>query len=180
MASILLWYYWVMDKIKLINNFVDDETCDHMVKVYDNIFLNVNKYKDGRKMIHNKTFPEISEFLKVYVDKLSQEFGIQYYVRDLLLSIYEEGAFVEPHTDYMNESVRDSLGVLFYFNDNFTGGEVYFTNFDYEYHPQKGSVLIFPCNNPQYKHGVKPVLSGIRYTMPLEVTHKKELKVISL
>ena len=169
-----------MDKVKILENFVDDATCDNMVEVYKKLFANTNKYIDGRKLIHNQKDPEILDFLRIYIDKLSTELNSKYYVRGLLLSIYEEGAYVEPHTDYTNKLVRDSLGILFYFNDDFQGGEVYFSNYEFEYHPKKGSVLIFPCNDSQYEHGVKPIISGTRYTMPVEVTEKKELEVISL
>ena len=169
-----------MDAIKLLDNFVDDQTCDHMVQVYDKIFEGRPFARDGRKLIHNEIIPEVIDFLRIYVPKISEVLGKPYYVRDLLLSIYQDGAYVEPHTDFMNIKIRDSLGILFYFNEEFEGGEVYFSKFDFRYKPKKGSVLIFRCNDPEYEHGVTPVTSGVRYTLPLEITAIKEYEIIDL
>lgn len=170
-----------MDKIKILNNFVDDKTCDYMVNVYKTIFKDKTKTPpDNRRMIRNSPHLEIVSFLKTYIKKLSNTLGNTYYVRDLLLSIYEEGSYLPSHIDFIEEEYFDSLGVLFYFNDNFTGGEIYFSELNYKYKPQKGSVLIFPCNNPEYKHGVTKVTSGIRYTMPIEITLKEEYKIYRL
>jgi len=169
-----------MDKIKILDNFVDEKTCDHMVEVYKRLFENKPKHIDGRKLLTNPKDEELYEFLRVYMPKVCDVLGKPYYIRDLLLSIYEVGSELEPHIDFTEEELKNSLGILFYFNDEFEGGEVYFTNFPFEYKPKKGTLLIFPCNNPEYKHGVKPVTSGIRYTMPIEINSNKSLEVISL
>lgn len=169
-----------MQNIKLFENFIDSDTCDHMIKVYNRLFEGKNKQPDGRKLLHNIHDPEIIDFLKIYLPIISERLGKTYYIRDLLLSIYEEGAYVKPHVDFIDENLQDSFGLLFYFNEDFEGGEVYFSKFEYEYHPTKGSAFIFPCNGIEYEHGVKPITRGIRYTMPLEITPKKELEVISI
>lgn len=162
-----------MEKIKVLDDFVDDATCDNMVKTYDRLFQGRNKNYDGRLLLSNPHDPEVNAFLKVYVGKLSSLFNQLYYIRDLLLSIYQVGARVDPHVDFEVKHLKDSMGVLFYFNDDFKGGDLYFTNFEFNYQPKKGSIVIFPCNDPEYKHGVNPVTEGIRYTLPLELTTNK-------
>lgn len=169
-----------MDAIKILDNFIDDQTCDYMVEVYKRLFENVPKWKDGRKLLTNPKDKELYEFLKIYMPKISETLGKPYYIRDLLLSIYEVGAFVKPHVDFTDEKLQQSLGILFYFNDDFEGGEVYFVNFPFKYKPKKGTALIFPCNNKEYKHGVKPITSGTRYTMPIEINSDKSLEMVQL
>ena len=169
-----------MDKVKVLDNFIDDETCNRMIGTYKNLYDSFYILKDQRMLISNSKSPEVIQFLKEYIPRISNALGDTYYVRDLLLSIYRTGSSLEPHTDYNEEELRDSLGLLFYFNDDFTGGELYFSNFDYSYKPKKGSVLVFPCNNPTYKHGVTEITQGTRYTMPVEVTTKSELSEYQL
>lgn len=169
-----------MDKIQVLENFVDDATCNYMIELYKDLYDSFYTTYDHRRLIKNSDNPEVIKFLKRYIPEISKTLGSTYYVRDLLLSIYETGAFLEPHIDYTEEELRDSLGILFYFNDNFTGGELYFSKFEYSYKPKKGSVLIFPCNDSTYKHGVSEITEGIRYTMPVEITTKLELSVYQL
>lgn len=164
-----------MDAIKILDNFVDEQTCDYMVEVYKDLESQYHQTGDHRKLISNSKDERILEFLKTYMPKISESLQDTYYVRDLLLSIYETGAYLDVHTDYSDENLFDSLGVLFYLNDDFTGGEIFFSNFEFEYKPRKGSALIFPCNNPLYEHGVNVITSGTRYTMPVEITTKKDL-----
>jgi hypothetical protein len=57
------------------------------------------------------------------------------------------------------------LGSLFYLNDDYEGGELYFPNQDVVIKPKKGSGYFFP-GDMNYIHGVKEVKSGIRYTCP--------------
>lgn len=176
----LLWYTVDMDTIKILDNFVDNETCDFIIEIYKKLFEHKKPSYDGRKVLTNPKNEQIYNFLREYMPKLSKVLGTNFYIRDLLLSVYEEGAFVEPHIDFTDIKLKESLGALFYFNDNFEGGEVYFTKYSFEYKPKKGSVLIFPCNSVEYEHGVKPVTSGIRYTMPIEINSDKSLEVVKL
>lgn len=169
-----------MDKVKILENFVDDATCNHMIEVYKRLFENQDKSPDGRKVLTNPKDKELHEFLKIYMPKVVDVLGKPYYIRDLLLSIYDVGAYVNPHIDFLEHHLRHSLAALFYFSDGFEGGEVYFTNFPFEYKPKKGTLLIFPCNDPEYEHGVKPVTSGIRYTMPIEINPNKSLEIVPL
>jgi Rps23 Pro-64 3,4-dihydroxylase Tpa1-like proline 4-hydroxylase len=151
-----------------------------MIEVYKKLYDTFYILKDQRMLISNSKSFEVIQFLKEYIPKISDALGETYYVRDLLLSIYRTGSFLQPHIDYKEEELKDSLGVLFYFNDDFIGGELYLPNFNYSYKPKKGSVLIFPCNNLTYKHGVTEITQGTRYTMPVEVTTKSQLSVYQL
>lgn len=56
--------------------------------------------------------------------------------------------------------------VVIYLNDDYNGGEVFFSKLNFETKPPKYSMLLFPSGE-EYWHGVKPVKDGpVRYVMP--------------
>ena len=50
---------------------------------------------------------------------------------------------------------------VIYFNNNYEGGEICYPEYNIEYQPMPGDILLHP---PGIIHGVKKVKSGIRYT----------------
>jgi hypothetical protein len=58
-----------------------------------------------------------------------------------------------------------NISVLMYPNNDYTGGEIIFPEYNLTFKPQPGSFILFPGNN-NYKHIVNRVDSGVRYTMP--------------
>jgi hypothetical protein len=95
------------------------------------------------------------------------------------LRMYKEGQGMLPHTDiygwqnrilngivdknYEKETVEysyASFSTLIYFNDNYTGGELVYPEYNIEYKPKAGDLLI---HSPEVIHGVKKVKSGLRY-----------------
>ena len=57
------------------------------------------------------------------------------------------------------------IGSLFYLNDDYEGGELYFPKQNLEFKPKAGSAYFFP-GDLHYIHGVKEIKSGVRYTCP--------------
>jgi hypothetical protein len=75
------------------------------------------------------------------------------------------GAELKLHTDGDSEPAV-VYAVIFYLNDDYTGGELYFPTRSLEVRPPAGSVIFFPTTN-EYKHGVHPVGPGpTRYVLP--------------
>lgn len=54
---------------------------------------------------------------------------------------------------------------VFYINDNYTGGELFFPEYDITIKPKAGDFITWP-SNAKYLHGVTSVIDGYRYTMP--------------
>lgn len=54
---------------------------------------------------------------------------------------------------------------LFYLNDDYEGGELYFPLQGVQFKPKTGAVYFFP-GDKEYIHGVTEITSGIRYTVP--------------
>ena len=168
-----------MDKIKILDNFISPEDCSLAIKFYDQLKESNSFYvtQDGRSLSINPDYETSNYLLDKYIPKISKIYNTTFYVREFFLAYYGESSELEPHIDYPKKSLKDSLGVLFYFNDLFDGGELYFTKFDFKYKPKSGSVAIFPCNDYEYKHGVTAITSGTRYAMPIEITTNPELKL---
>jgi predicted 2-oxoglutarate/Fe(II)-dependent dioxygenase YbiX len=68
------------------------------------------------------------------------------------------GEGMDEHCDMGS---RSSLlrSMLFYINDDYEGGELYFPALNFEYKPKAGDFITFPSYE-KYTHGVRPVLSG--------------------
>ncbi len=75
---------------------------------------------------------------------------------------FETGSGMHAHFD---SSRPNDIATLIYINDDYEGGEIYFPDYDIEIKPGPGDLLTFP-DNPSFVHGVKPIISGTRYTTP--------------
>lgn len=79
-----------------------------------------------------------------------------------------------PNKGQSNGCPLYDLGGIFYINDNYEGGEIYFPNQNLEFKPKAGSGYIFP-GDMNYIHGVREIKSGTRYTLPVFWTITKHL-----
>ena len=85
------------------------------------------------------------------------------------------GQFQKPHADkelhdgsdagLPNDFPNYDLSSLFYLNEDYDGGELYFPNQGVKFKPKKGAAYFFP-GDMKYIHGVTEILSGTRYTCP--------------
>lgn len=88
----------------------------------------------------------------------------------------ENGGFIslEYITDqdqYLDET-EDSLpndfieySSVFYINDDYSGGELFFPEYDIKIKPKAGTFVTWP-SNAKYMHGVCEITDGYRYTIP--------------
>lgn len=85
------------------------------------------------------------------------------------------GQFQKPHADKELHELPDigmpndfpcyDLSSLFYLNDDYEGGELYFPLQGVQFKPKKGAAYFFP-GDMNYIHGVTEIKGGIRYTCP--------------
>lgn len=66
------------------------------------------------------------------------------------------------------------IAVNMYLNDEYEGGELYFPDYDLSIKPKPGQLIMFPGGH-EYRHGVRVVTSGSRYTMASFLTTPKLL-----
>jgi hypothetical protein len=77
------------------------------------------------------------------------------------LTKFKTGQNLEEHADKVCESWRD-LSTTLYYNEDFEGGELHFTQYDLSFKPKAGMMICFPAG-ANYQHKVNPVISGTRY-----------------
>lgn len=114
--------------------------------------------------LFKKLQPIIEEFFQVRVQPTGQTI-----VRWL------PGQFQKPHADkelhegpdagLPNDFPYYDLSSLFYLNDDYEGGELYFPLQDVKFKPKKGAAYFFP-GDMHFIHGVTEIKNGIRYTCP--------------
>jgi hypothetical protein len=85
------------------------------------------------------------------------------------------GQFQKPHADKElhdgpdagtpNDFPNYDISSLFYLNDDYEGGELYFPLQDIKFKPKKGAAYFFP-GDKNYIHGVTEIKNSIRYTCP--------------
>jgi hypothetical protein len=85
------------------------------------------------------------------------------------------GQYQNPHADKElhegenrgkpNDFPYYDIAGLFYINDDYEGGELYFPNQGIQFKPKRGAAYFFP-GDMNYIHGVTEVISGIRYVSP--------------
>ena len=78
----------------------------------------------------------------------------------------EQGEWVANHTPN-----RD-VSAIYYLNDEFDGGEIFFERTQLMVKPRRGLLLVFPSDGA-HLHEVLPVRSGVRYTMAIWFTKQQ-------
>lgn len=169
-----------MKDLFVADNFIDDTICNEMLNVCKNLVPNMEQIKDGRKILRNSNNLEVKNFLSKVMPKISSLLNNKYYVERVWLSVMETNSHLAPHIDNEGENSKKSLAVLFYLNDDFEGGELYFTNLNKVIKPKKGGLVLFPCNIEKFLHGVSTITKGTRYAIPLEITLNEKLKLYDI
>ena len=66
------------------------------------------------------------------------------------------------------------ITILFYLNDNYTGGELEFTTLGLKIKPKTGMMIAFPSYK-EFAHKVHPVTSGMRYSLVTWLETEKKI-----
>jgi hypothetical protein len=66
---------------------------------------------------------------------------------------------IDDHKDYHRR-----ISLVYYINDDYTGGEIVFPRFGIVYKPKANELLLFPSTYV-YNHSVLPVIEGTRYAV---------------
>lgn len=107
------------------------------------------------KLINRKVFESINDYFKTYgfVIKYREPWELLSYAETQKLTWHSDHGAVHPC----------QVSFVYYFNDNYEGGEVEFKDhLGVPYKPAAGDLLIFP-SSPDYIHRVLPIKSGIKY-----------------
>lgn len=99
-----------------------------------------------------------------FVNDFCKEYGASYYwIESLNFLKYEVGNYFKAHVDAGAALVR-RISLVYYFNDDYEGGEVEFSNQGVSLKPKANELLIFPSDHV-FLHEVKPITSGVKYSV---------------
>lgn len=157
-----------------------DETESH-VNENGTVIYDANYWKDrvATRFSLDKNNPKIGpqierlfERLKPIIEKF---FSVKVNPTGQTIVRWLPGQFQKPHADkelhegpdagMPNDFPYYDLSSLFYLNDDYEGGELYFPKQGIQFKPKKGAAYFFP-GDMNYIHGVTEVKNGIRYTCP--------------
>jgi hypothetical protein len=124
----------------------------------------------------NPMITELQTRLKLEVDKF---FNIDAWATSTAIVRWLPGQLQMPHADKElhegdnagkpNDFPWYDIAGLFYLNDDYEGGELYFPNQEIQFKPKAGAAYFFP-GDLNYIHGVTEIKSGIRYVIPFFFT----------
>jgi hypothetical protein len=158
------------NNIKVFHNFLSNDQCNEIINNLDeSTSLNIEGVWQDR-IFAEFSFPiKTKKILKMFRLKLKPFLEKEYLVKLLPNSLnqhivkWSPGEEMEPHIDDIG-TVYNHISSILYLNDNYDGGEIFFPQHEITIKPIQGDLLCFP-GNLNYKHGVKKVNNGTRYTM---------------
>jgi predicted 2-oxoglutarate/Fe(II)-dependent dioxygenase YbiX len=127
----------------------------------------------------DKQDPSISPMINKMVERLKIEvdnfFQVDASPTSPAIVRWLPGQLQMPHADKElhegenagkpNDFPYYDLAGLFYLNDDYEGGELYFPQQGIKFKPKPGAAYFFP-GDKNFIHGVTPITSGIRYVVP--------------
>ena len=138
----------------------DDWYKNRLLRIPDYTNL-LNKYKSNIIEIENR-YKEL-----FYKEINSTEFN---FIDNRTIYKADVGDLMPPHYDLGGNSLV-RYGIVIYINDNYEGGEIYYPKLKVSLKPKSGSIIFHP-STIKYTHGVKPVVSGTRYSMANFIAEK--------
>lgn len=183
-------------RIFLVKNFIKENESEELVKFaksatdeewsyeYINGAKKLAKLKFGREDLDNLVSEGLYELTDNWIDKNLNinEHEIAITLNDRCKELFKfrddiqfngcstiqrqyEGVLLKDHVDNHTDPSLE-YAVIFYLNDEYSNGEVYFVNQKIELRPPKNSILIFPTTE-NWRHGVNsPGPGPHRYVIP--------------
>ena len=115
--------------------------------------------------ISNKLYSTSKQIVETEFNVLVDSSGIQ-------LNRWRAGEKQAPHADKQeldggpNCCPGYDVSSIFYLNDDYEGGEIFFPNQSLTIKPTSNKLISFP-GDIDFMHGVNKIMSGIRYTMTI-------------
>jgi hypothetical protein len=149
------------------NQYAEDGTC-----TYDASYW-ADRQCSGD--ILSRIAPDIHNIIDKYIVKmklvLESKFNVELFQRPPVIIKWTPGTEQMPHADKQlpdgspNPFPNYDINSLFYYNDDFKGGQLYYPEFDLVIEPKPGLAVAHP-GDINYLHGVKKIISGERFTTP--------------
>jgi len=153
--------------IYVYENFISSED---LLKINDyiqsGIFVSDEVHEFPYETFAFGQFEELVHIMSGYRDKaallLEEAFDCKVALSELSgLTKFKTGENLNEHADKICASWRD-LSTSLYYNEDFEGGELFFSQYNVTFKPKAGMMIYFPAG-ANYQHGVNYVTSGTRY-----------------
>lgn len=183
-----------VDNIIIIDNFIEEQDLhtiqSFLPKINEWVDTGENKYAEDGTCIYDASYwadrqcsgdilknisPNIYNIINKYILKmktlLENRFNVELFQRPPVIIKWTPGTEQMPHADKQlpdgspNPFPNYDINSLFYYNDDFEGGELYYPEFDLIIEPKPGLAVAHP-GDINYLHGVKRIISGNRFTTP--------------
>lgn len=157
--------------ILYIENFIDQDMLDELRSLIDSDYSDFymkeifSQNLESRSFVFDDRYTAIvSHIHQKACDALSEYYDTtsKFKWKDRINHFYP-GKFFPPHIDNHFEP-EVTHGSIFYINDDYKGGEVYYPELGIEIKPAANSFLAHPVL-PDHIHGVKMVEDGNRYNI---------------
>lgn len=119
-------------------------------------------HNEFMRELNNRFFFTLLDTVAAYKETFAINEEIQHKEGYNILK-YQTGEEYKAHYDGGSQTGR-CISPILYLNDNYTGGELEFVNFDLKIKPKAGSLYIFPATFP-YRHIAHPVETGTKYAI---------------
>ena len=179
--------------VLVIDNYLNAAECKVFTSYADRMSGRRLEVLDNEKSTHGKTVTRPSDsriteyvsidgiaaqalplFIDIYGTVLSSFYDVdfEWFERPQMLR-YPPGGKYNQHADAehldktKNEWIRAQdrdYSILVYLNEEYEGGELELTNFNFRVKPTTGMLLAFPSDH-RYLHAALPTTSGIRYAL---------------
>ena len=160
----------------ILPDHVPSTVCSEMIEIYENnkdkeVYPGCDMVQHWRgtdlillNEISNKDDIIKCKHLTRFVNNTAVNFlGINTFIEGAQLVKWPVGSNQPFHHDDARE--KTIFTSVTYLNDDFEGGETYFTSEDLMVKPKLGRTILF--DGKKFEHGVKKITSGIRYTLAL-------------
>ena len=182
------------DNIMILYDFVDKLDLEHMNVFAPHISQWENpretEYDENGVCIYDASYwwdrmcsgeilkrinPFMHEMVDKYIDKMQraieEKFAVALHKRPPVLVRWLPGNEQSPHSDkQLNDGSPNpfptyDINSIIYWNNDFEGGQFYYPEHDIELEIEPGMAVAHP-GDIHYLHGVKPIISGTRWTTP--------------
>lgn len=180
------------EELTVLNEFARKNTLWDVTETNydeDGVVIYDSSYWDHRVATEptlNLADPEIPKIIKNMQNRLKVKvdsfFSVDCHPTSTAIVRWLPGQRQQPHADKElhegenrgkpNNFPYYDIAGLFYLNDDYEGGELYFPNQGIQFKPKAGAAYFFP-GDMNYIHGVTEIKSGIRYVCPFFWTIKE-------
>ena len=146
----------------VIPGHVPSLVCNNLIEIYKNNEKNKEIHRDTKFIDSRSISTDIFKKTVLQINNTAVSFyGRDTYVECAQIVEWCKGSQQLPHHDVAREATKSTS--ITYLNDDFEGGETYFTEEDLIIKPKRGKTVFF--DGKEFEHGVQKITQGIRYTL---------------